>query len=152
MSLPKPRVHTYFVHSWGRDRAPAVLLLHGFTGHGGSWAEAGRRFAAKGYHVLAPDLLGHGRSPSPSSATRYEMAHAGADLKALLNESTVGPVHLLGYSMGGRLALFFALHYPQWVRTLTLVGASPGIASDAERVERRDRDEGLAERIERDGI
>jgi len=152
VSPPRSTGQPYCVHSWGRDRDPPVLLLHGFTGHGGSWAEAGGRFAEQGFHVLAPDLLGHGRSPHPSEADRYEMAHAGADLKTLLEESGVAAVHLLGYSMGGRLALFFALNYPERVRTLTLVGASPGIASAVGRAERRERDNGLAVRIEREGI
>ena len=152
MSPPRSTDQRYYLHSWGSDRDPPVLLLHGFTGHGGSWAEAGGRFAGQGFHVLAPDLLGHGRSPHPSEADRYEMVHAGADLKTLLEESGVTSVHLLGYSMGGRLALFFALNYPERVRTLTLVGASPGIASAVERAERRERDNRLAVRIERDGI
>ncbi len=152
MSPPRSTVHRYYVHSWGIDRDPPVLLLHGFTGHGGSWAEAGGRFAEQGYHVLAPDLLGHGRSSHPSESDRYEMAHAGADLEGLLEESGETEVHLLGYSMGGRLALFFALNYPKQVRTLTLVGASPGIASAVGRAERRERDDGLAVRIEREGI
>ena len=152
MTLPTTTVHTYHLHSWGSKGDPPVLLLHGFTGHGGSWAAAGERFAAAGYYVVAPDLLGHGRSPYPSSSTRYEMAHAVNDLKSLLDRSVIGAVHLLGYSMGGRLALFFALSYPEMVRSLTLVGASPGISSEIERTERRDRDDALADRIERDGI
>lgn len=152
MSPPRSTVNSYFQHSWGSDGGPAVLLLHGFTGHGGSWAEAGGRFAENGYHVLAPDLLGHGRSPQPPDASRYAMVHAGADLKSLLEESVGTAVHLVGYSMGGRLGLYFALQYPQHVRSLTLVGASPGIASAAERAERRERDDWLADRIEGDGI
>ena len=63
-----------------------------------------------------------------------------------------GAAHLLGYSMGGRLALYFALAYPERTRTLTLVSASPGIASLTERAERRRRDNALADRIEQDGI
>ncbi len=152
MSLRRSTNHSPFLHSWGRDGDTPVLLLHGFTGHGGSWTEAGKRFAEEGYHVLAPDLPGHGRSTHPSESTFYKIAHAATGLKSLLDESVAAGVHFLGYSMGGRLALFFALHYPKLVRTLTLVGASPGIASDAERVERRDRDDELADRIERDGI
>lgn len=152
MSLPASSFHSYHVHRWGSIADPPVLLLHGFTGHGGSWAAVGERFAAAGYYVTAPDLLGHGRSPHPSSSTRYEMAQAATDLYSLSYESEVEAVHLLGYSMGGRLALYYALSYPGRVRSLTLVGASPGIASEAGRTERRNRDDALADRIERDGI
>ena len=143
---------SYHLHSWGNDGDPPVLLLHGFTGHGGSWAEAGQTLTAAGLRALAPDLLGHGRSPHPSDSTRYEMASAATDLASLLDESTEGAVHLLGYSMGGRLALFFALTYPERTQTLTIVSASPGIASAAERAERRGRDNALADLVERDGI
>jgi len=100
---------------------------------------------------LAPDLLGHGSSPHPSEWTRYEMARAAADLSLLLDASCSEAVHLAGYSMGGRLALFFALNYPARVRTLCLVSASPGIAAAIEREERRDSDNALADQIERDG-
>ena len=79
------------------------------------------------------------------------MAYAAADLNSLLDESSLEAVHLAGYSMGGRLALFFALTHPERVRTLCLVSASPGIAPPVERAERRDSDNALADRIERDG-
>ena len=142
----------YNLHTWGIISDRPVLLLHGFTGHGESWAEAGQAFAVAGFHALAPDLLGHGRSPHPSDATRYEMAQAAADLRSQLDRSDMTAAHLLGYSMGGRLALFFALAYPERTRTLTLVSASPGIASLTERAERRRRDDALANLIEQDGI
>ncbi|MCY3711367.1 MAG: 2-succinyl-6-hydroxy-2,4-cyclohexadiene-1-carboxylate synthase [Caldilineaceae bacterium] len=149
--MTQPSTFPYHLHSWGSDADPPVLLLHGFTGHGGSWAEAGQTFASAGFHVLAPDLLGHGSSPHPSESTRYEMARAAADLNLLLDESSSEAVHLAGYSMGGRLALFFALSHLERVRTLCLVSASPGIAPPVERTERRDSDYALADRIERDG-
>ena len=100
---------------------------------------------------MAPDLLGHGSSPHPSKPTCYEMARAAADLNSLLDESSSEAVHLAGYSMGGRLALFFALSHPERVQTLCLVSASAGIAPAVERAERRDSDNALADRIERDG-
>ena len=142
----------YHLHSWGSQSPPPALLLHGFTGHGGSWAQAGKTFAVAGYRALAPDLLGHGRSPAPSNSERYHMARAAADLASLLDESARAAAHLLGYSMGGRLALYFALAYPERTRTLTLVSASPGIESLTERAERRGRDDALADLIEQDGI
>jgi 2-succinyl-6-hydroxy-2,4-cyclohexadiene-1-carboxylate synthase len=61
-------------------------------------------------------------------------------------------VTLAGYSMGGRLALHFALAHPERIERLVLVGASPGIADAAERDERRRADEGLADWIERSTI
>ena len=128
------------------------MLLHGFTGYGGGWATQAEAFSAAGYRVLAPDLLGHGRSPAPPSHGRYEMGRAAADLSLLLKSVIDEPTHLLGYSLGGRLALYFALTFPAQVRTLTLESASPGLATTAERDRRREHDNALADEIERDGI
>lgn len=140
------------LHSWGCASSTTAVLLHGFTGFGGSWATLAEAFSAAGFHVLAPDLLGHGRSPAPASPDRYRMERAAEDLSALLDANTHDPVHMLGYSMGGRLALYFALNYPAQVRSLTLESASPGLATESERAQRRELDNDLADRIERDGI
>ena len=140
------------LHSWGCASSPPAVLLHGFTGYGGSWATQAEAFSAAGYRVLAPDLLGHGSSPAPARPDRYRMERAAGDLSALLEANTDDHVHLLGYSMGGRLALYFALNYPAQVRSLTLESASPGLATESERAQRRERDNDLADRIEREGI
>lgn len=63
-----------------------------------------------------------------------------------------GPLDLVGYSMGGRLALAFAARNPDKVRRLVLESASPGLATEEERAARRDADEALARRVERDGV
>ena len=143
---------TFHLHSWGSASSPPAVLLHGFTGHGGAWAAQAEAITTAGYRVLAPDLLGHGRSPAPASPCRYGMERAASDLSALLRDITSEPAHLLGYSMGGRLALFFALTYSAQVRSLTLESASPGLANDSERARRREHDNALADEIERDGI
>ena len=140
------------LHSWGTAPSPPAVLLHGFTGYGGGWATQAEAFSAAGYRVLAPDLLGHGRSPAPPSPGRYRMERAAADLSALLKGVTDEPTHLLGYSLGGRLALYFALTYPAQVRSLSLESASPGLAAAAERARRKEHDNALADEIERDGI
>jgi 2-succinyl-6-hydroxy-2,4-cyclohexadiene-1-carboxylate synthase len=77
------------------------------------------------------------------------MAQTAADIVARFDGQ---PFHLLGYSMGGRLALYIALHYPNSVASLILESASPGLADDAARQLRRQQDNALADRIERDGI
>jgi 2-succinyl-6-hydroxy-2,4-cyclohexadiene-1-carboxylate synthase len=64
----------------------------------------------------------------------------------------VRDAHLIGYSMGGRLALAFGVTYPARVTSALLVGASAGIRDPEQRAERRRSDEALAERIERDGV
>jgi len=128
-----------------------LMLLHGFTGSGEHWAmtAAGLRNA---YRVIVPDLIGHGRTESPAALEHYRIENASADLISLLDALEIPSVGLLGYSMGGRLALYTAVHYPTRIKTLMLESASPGLRSAEERAARRTSDEALAARIERDGI
>jgi 2-succinyl-6-hydroxy-2,4-cyclohexadiene-1-carboxylate synthase len=128
-----------------------LLLLHGFTGSAADWtrivADLGDTFTC-----IAVDLPGHGATGKPADPARYQMEAVAADLVALLAEIAPGPVCLHGYSMGGRLALYLAAHYPAVVAALSLESASPGLKTEMERRQRRESDEALAARIERDGI
>jgi 2-succinyl-6-hydroxy-2,4-cyclohexadiene-1-carboxylate synthase len=90
------------------------------------------------------DLPGHGFSDSPNDATRYRVEACAADLLQLCDALDLARFHLLGYSMGGRVALCLALDAPQRVRSLILESASPGIESTLERQARIRADEGLA--------
>ena len=130
---------------------PLVLLLHGFTGSKANWAPLMSALAG-GYRLLAVDLPGHGESEAPVDRARYEMASVAADLSALLDHLELDNAHLLGYSMGGRLALYLALAEPARWRSLVLESASPGLATEAERAERREHDAALADFIERQGV
>ena len=130
-----------------------VVLLHGFTGRGRNWeAVSSFKFRVSSFEFMAVDLLGHGLTDSPVEATRYKMEYAAADLATLILDLTTPPVHLVGYSMGGRLALYLALHYPHLFRSLVLESSSPGLASETERQTRRARDEQLAQQLEQEGL
>jgi 2-succinyl-6-hydroxy-2,4-cyclohexadiene-1-carboxylate synthase len=122
--------------------APALVLLHGFTQTRQSWRRTVGALEGR-YRALAPDLPGHGlaaaRTPSFDAVTAYVRALAPA-----------GPCTVVGYSMGGRIALHAALSLD--VERLVLIGASPGLADPAERAARRAADERLAERIEAIGV
>ncbi len=139
----------YFVRDEGEGEP--LVLLHGFTGSSANW-EGVTAVLAPHFRVIAIDLLGHGRTDSPTDPTHYRMEQAAADIIAILDELKADPAHLLGYSMGGRLALYLAIHYPDRFRSLVLESASPGLATTAEQAERRRRDEALADKIEREGI
>jgi 2-succinyl-6-hydroxy-2,4-cyclohexadiene-1-carboxylate synthase len=138
----------------GDERAPAVVLLHGFGGSGDDWSPLAGNLVAAGYRVVAPDLPGHGGTPAPRAygLERFGAEETGRDLDALLDRLAIGAAHWVGYSMGGRLALVAALAAPGRVATLTLEGTSPGIAGAADREERRGADEALAEAIEARGV
>jgi 2-succinyl-6-hydroxy-2,4-cyclohexadiene-1-carboxylate synthase len=126
--------------------APTLVLLHGFTQTGRSWAPT---IAALGerYRALAPDIRGHGAA---AGVRPVDFASVHADVLA----AAPGRFALGGYSMGGRIALALALTAAARgrVERLTLISASPGLADAGERRARRAADEALADRIEGEGI
>jgi 2-succinyl-6-hydroxy-2,4-cyclohexadiene-1-carboxylate synthase len=126
------------------QRAELALLLHGFTHTGASWQPVAARLEDR-FRTLAPDLPGHG---SASDRQPVDLAGVMENLTAVLPQRFV----LAGYSMGGRLALHLALARPTAVAGLVLIGASPGLAEQAERAERRRADRELAAWIERSSI
>ncbi|WP_420454925.1 alpha/beta fold hydrolase [Rubrivirga sp.] len=108
-----------------------LVLLHGFLGRGADW-DAVRAGLPQAWDVAAPDLPGHGTA-TDLDAQAYTMDGAAARVVAERD----GPVDLVGYSMGGRLALHVAVTRPRAVRRLVLVSASPGLRTARERAERR---------------
>lgn len=130
---------------------PHLLLLHGFTGSVRTWDEV-RSAIARYASVIAVDLIGHGKSASPPDVERYTLEWCARDLVGLLDDLGLDTVDVLGYSMGGRAALHFAVQHPSRVRTLILESASPGIEDSVERRKRIETDDALARRILDHGI
>jgi naphthoate synthase len=128
-----------------------VLLLHGFTG----CAEGLEGLAARlrdGLRVLRVDLVGHGGSDAPHDLEAYTMASCTADLAAVQDALALGACHLVGYSMGARVALAFGVAHPERVRSLALIGGRAGFADPDERRDRRAADEALADAILAHGL
>ncbi|OES44083.1 2-succinyl-6-hydroxy-2,4-cyclohexadiene-1-carboxylate synthase [Domibacillus iocasae] len=134
---------TFFFQIEGKGEP--VLFLHGFTGSSRTWAGFENPLP---FQLVMPDLAGHGRTTRLSSSLEAE----ASALKKMMTQQGFASFHLVGYSMGGRLALALALLYPEAVRSLILESASPGLESKQERAERKASDEKLAQRIEKDGI
>ena len=128
-----------------------LVLLHGFTGSGQNWEPFLTDFSRR-FRVIVPDILGHGRSASPADPNRHQMAEVAADIIALLHELVNEPVHLLGFSMGGRLGLYTAVHFPHLIKSLILESSSPGLQTETEREARRKQDHQLADKIGQQGI
>lgn len=101
------------------------------------------------YHCILIDLPGHGASTG-RNAEAYAMDAAVQAVSGVLDAVECGPVGLVGYSMGGRVALRVALRHPDRVRRLVLESVFPGIADASERAERRRIDEKRAREIEAD--
>ena len=119
--------------------APAIVLLHGFTHTGASWAPVTAALPER-YRAYAPDLRGHG---SAAGARPVTLEAVIGDISAASPEAFT----LAGYSMGGRIALHAALALTGRVTGLVLLGASPGIEDPDERAARAAADERLAAEI-----
>ncbi len=124
-----------------------LALLHGFTGSPTSFDEVRSRLG-QGFTVVAPKLVGHG---DPADALVRDFAGEVDRIAALLQEG--GPSwYVLGYSLGGRIALGLLARHPTLFAGATLIGAQPGLESDEARASRRADDERLATLLETDGI
>jgi 2-succinyl-6-hydroxy-2,4-cyclohexadiene-1-carboxylate synthase len=132
----------------GSSDQPAVLFLHGFMGRGADWTPIIEAVQDRAYCV-AVDLPGHGISVGlPEGA--YTMAGAAQHLTRVLDAEDIARCHVVGYSMGGRTALYFALAHPDRCTRLMLESASPGLRTEAERAARRHIDRQRAEQIATD--
>jgi 3-oxoadipate enol-lactonase len=117
---------TYFEDSaLAGASGPPVVLIHGHSVDLRLWDEQVPALTAAGYRVIRYDVRGHGRSTAPP--TGYTWEDYAADLCDLLDQVNVEAAHVVGLSMGGGIALQFALDFPTHVLSLTLVdSALPG--------------------------
>ena len=124
-----------------------LIGLHGFSGSKHDW---GPFAEVLGRPIAGIDLVGHGKADAPVEINGY---NTDAMLHCVLERlKQAGPVTLIGYSMGGRVALRFALRFPERMRALVLIGAHPGLVDPVQRSERMARDFALAGRIEANGV
>ena len=134
-----------------RGTGEPLLLLHGFTGRGTSWGTHATAFARR-FRLIVVDLPGHGRSGVPGDPARAGVERSADDLVTILRGAGLAPAHVVGYSLGARIALRLAVAHPDAIRRLVLESPSAGLATETERRERRTADAARAERLERDGI
>ena len=132
----------------GTKSNPTVCFLHGFMGAATDWAAVMDDLSDR-YFCVAVDLPGHGGSTEQESF-RYSVTGAAAGVARVLHATGTSSCSLVGYSMGGRVALALALAAPERIRRLVLVSASPGLRTDEERARRRRTDADRARRIEAD--
>ncbi len=131
------------------SEAQPLLLLHGFLGQGEDWQPVCKALSPA-CHCLTPDLPGHGQARLTPGAQSY--AAWVRHLAAFLDDQGVARTVVVGYSLGGRLALAFADQYPQRVAALLLVSAHPGLVEAEARRARRQQDARRAEAIRQQGL
>ena len=122
---------SYAAIEWGERQGAATVLLHGFLDHAGSWRDVAKELS--GWR-LAFDQRGHGRSAHVPPGESYHFPDYLADLDALARQ--VGPMHLVGHSMGGTVASMYAGVRPDRVLSLVVVDGLGLQDSTNEAVER----------------
>ncbi len=108
--------------SCGDERAPLLLMLHGFPEGWFAWREQMSAFAAR-FHMIAPDLRGYGRSDKPEGVGAYRVAELVADVNALIDALGYERCTLVGHDWGGVLAWAFAIAHPERVERLVILNA-----------------------------
>ncbi|CAN3128499.1 alpha/beta fold hydrolase [Mycobacterium sp. smrl_JER01] len=105
---------------------PAILLIHGIGDNSTTWSTVQTQLAQR-FTVIAPDLLGHGKSDKPRAD--YSVAAYANGMRDLLSVLDIDSVTVVGHSLGGGVAMQFAYQFPQLVNRLILVGAG-GVTKD----------------------
>jgi 2-succinyl-6-hydroxy-2,4-cyclohexadiene-1-carboxylate synthase len=111
----------------------SLVLLHGFTGRAESWSGV-RKLLPESVNILAPNLLGH--SPKRPQEEKIGFEEYVDRLAVRLSISGIEDAHLVGYSMGGRLALALLLQHPALFSSAMLVGTHPGLQTTSQRQQR----------------
>ncbi|MFY9309066.1 MAG: alpha/beta fold hydrolase [Bacteroidia bacterium] len=99
-----------------------LFILHGLFGQSDNWNSLARQFAEAGYEVYTVDLRNHGLSPH-SETWNYQVM--SDDILELMNDLNLENVFLLGHSMGGKVAMQFAIQNPERLQKLIVVDISP---------------------------
>jgi pimeloyl-ACP methyl ester carboxylesterase len=126
-----PTLHYRTIHGYRRayriaGSGPAILLIHGIGDNSTTWSTVQSKLAQR-FTVIAPDLLGHGKSDKPRAD--YSVAAYANGMRDLLSVLDIERVTVVGHSLGGGVAMQFAYQFPQLVDRLILVGAG-GVTRD----------------------
>jgi 2-succinyl-6-hydroxy-2,4-cyclohexadiene-1-carboxylate synthase len=130
----------------GTPTQPVILFLHGFMGSSDDFLPI-ISVLSKNFCCLAVDLPGHGKTQVLGNDECYTMPKTAESLMALLNHLNIPKCSLCGYSMGGRLALYLMLNFPQQFEQVILESTSAGLPTETERLQRIQQDQKLAEEL-----
>ncbi|WP_414574640.1 2-succinyl-6-hydroxy-2,4-cyclohexadiene-1-carboxylate synthase [Anabaena sp. CCY 9402-a] len=125
-----------------------ILFLHGFMGNIHEF-DATIKLLADNFSYLILDLPGHGNTQVSGVDNYYTMPKTAEAIIRLLDKLNIPKCFLVGYSMGGRLALYLTLNFPERFYKVILESTSPGLATEAEQIERIQRDAQIARKLAR---
>jgi 2-succinyl-6-hydroxy-2,4-cyclohexadiene-1-carboxylate synthase len=138
-------------HARGEPSDPPVVFLHGFMGAGADWLPIAENYANR-FFCLMPDLPGHGHNIHLPLAQPLDFDSVVNGLNLLLEQLNLDRISLVGYSLGGRIALYAALKFPQKIRSLVLESCHAGIVDEQARRERAEADDRQAEAVLTHGL
>jgi 2-succinyl-6-hydroxy-2,4-cyclohexadiene-1-carboxylate synthase len=132
----------------GNKKSPKLLFLHGFMGDMTDWSEVVELLKDR-YQCMILDLPGHGRT-QVFHPRGYQFTECATGIVDLIEHLKFHPSYIIGYSMGGRLALYLTLNSAKLFHALVLESASAGIEGAAERCESRKHDLQLASKLQQE--
>ncbi len=139
--------YEFYYELWGNKNQPKLFFLHGFMGSLDDFKTI-IEILGDQFCCLAIDLPGHGQTQLLETGLSDGLHEIAESLMAFLHHLRFTQSHLIGYSMGGRLALYLACRFPEQFKRLSLESASPGLATAPERCQRQQKDEQLAIQLE----
>lgn len=137
--------HQLHYQTAGNPQGPALLMLHGFLGNCQDFDRVLPELSQR-FYCITPDLPGHGQTLTQPDG--YTFTKTTQTLLSLLNVLQIKQANLLGYSMGGRLALYMVWRSPRRFSQVVLESASPGLKAEQERQKRVEKDWAIAHQIE----
>ncbi|HYU13998.1 MAG TPA: alpha/beta fold hydrolase [Stellaceae bacterium] len=149
-SIDRARVSIHYeVH--GPDKAPPILLSHGYGATSRMWDGQVAAFADR-WRLILWDMRGHGQSGDPRDPAAYSQALSVADMAAVLDACGVERAIIGGLSLGGVMSLAFHLAHPGRVRALMLFDTGPGFRNPEARRQWNERAEARARQLEEKGL
>lgn len=121
-------------------------MLHGFLGRWSEWKSIIKKLGDD-FGFIAIDLPGHGHSVNFTSGI-YDFRIVAEAIIDILEQNKYFPCSLLGYSMGGRLALYLAVFYPQYFSHIIVESATPGLQTKHQIIKRKQWEQGIIQKLE----
>lgn len=143
---------SYFYRRWGNPGNPVVVLLHGFMQSSASWNDLACLLQER-YCIYALDFIGHGQSDASLNPERYSYEDMASSVDYFIRKVLhASQVHLVGYSMGGRIALSLVASSRDVLASVVLESCNPGCANEEERTAAAKRNQSWVHRLRCDGM